>query len=291
MAIIQSFALFDEGNPYMSEKGITDKKYTYLNFYSFLLSFATLKHFYGKVMIYCNQKAYDTFLKYIPYDVLRIRENKNPIEFWNCYKLDCIREFNDEVIHVDTDVVLFKNVFDDFILNEDVDILVQDVLSKEKNMASSFGYDNKEFLKHNKIFTKEYDGRGFSCGVLGLKKGVFEKYFEAIDILYKELIQFKKDKGLPLFGQTMIIEEILLYLVAKENDFKYTEILPYDLILKHGVEDVGDMVGYGHFWKLSKYDPENIKKFRNAIQLNYPEQYWAILEYEEKVLKPLNISI
>lgn len=291
MGIIQSYAQFDEGNPYLKEKGIKDDSKKYLNFYSFLLSYATLKHFYGGVVMYCNQKAFDTFVKYIPYDFIIIKENRHDFDFWNLYKIDMMKESNqDEVIHVDCDVFLHNDLFIEFIQNKG-DILVQDIVPKEENIVLDFVPNNKKYLAEKKIFTKEYDGKYTSCGVIGLKKHVKEKFFEAVEIISNDLKQFKKDNGLPMHKQIIIMEELLLYLVAVENNFKILDILPHDLILKHGHENVGDMVGYVHLWRGHKYLEDNIIKMRNAIQLNYTEYYQYILEYEEKVLKPLNITI
>lgn len=296
MQIIQSFALFDEGNPYFTDKDhpkYKDTSHTYLNFYSFFLSYITLNIHYHHVMMFCNRKAYDLFIRYIPYERIILWENEYEMDFWNMYKLMVAKSIKDDFIHVDPDIFVFDDLFRNFINGND-DILVQDILSKENNIVSDFGYENKEFLAETGILTKEYDGRCLSCGVLGLKKNVQEKYFNAVDILQKELEQFKKDKGLPLLGQTMILEEQLLYFVAVENDFDVSDIIPHDLINNLGMDEASNMFGYTHLWKGTKYDEENIIKIKGKIKHEYSGHYHILENYEKiyrEELKQFNIRI
>ena len=67
MKIIQTFAIFDEVSPYLTNK--RNFEYVYLNFYSFILSYITIKKIYGPITMICNQEAYDAFIKYIPYGI------------------------------------------------------------------------------------------------------------------------------------------------------------------------------------------------------------------------------
>src|SRR5579859_4047302 len=114
MNIVQSFSLFESGNPYTKE---SDPKKKCLNFYTFLLSYLTLKKYYGQVTMYTNQAAYDLFMKYIPYDNVVMKENERSFSEWNYYKVDVIREQTNDFIHVDSDVFIFSNLLDPFIKN------------------------------------------------------------------------------------------------------------------------------------------------------------------------------
>ena len=67
MRIIQSHAEFEEGSPHYG----AEKKAS-LNFYSFILSYLTLKKYYGHVTMYCNERAEKLLIKYIPYDSVEI---------------------------------------------------------------------------------------------------------------------------------------------------------------------------------------------------------------------------
>jgi len=277
MKIIQSFALFEEGSPYFQHT--EHKNYQYLLFYSFLLSYIALKKHFKHVTMFCNKFAYDTFIKYIPYDEIIFKENKYDMKLWSVYKLDCMRSVGEDFIHVDPDVFLFKDLFGPFIIDDDYNIIVQDILTAENNLkfVKDFAYENLEFLADSKIFTKKYDGRCMSGGVLGLKKTAQEYYFAGVDVLYNAMLDLGIEK---IGGAAMIIEELLLYLIAVENDFNVYEVLPHDLILKHGVEEVGNMLNYVHVWKGSKYKKKNIDNIKRKILYEFNEYQRLVLEYE-----------
>jgi len=291
MKIVQSFALFEKGSPYL-QKGRgslrymlmkKDTSYVYLNFYSALLSFITLKVRYGHVTMYCNQIAYDTLFKYIPYDEIVIMENENGMDFWNKYKLDVIKTIGEDFIHVDPDVFIFSNFFDEFIKG-DGDILVQDIVPAKNNLLAFFARENVEFLKEIGAMTWEYDGRAISGGVLGMKKHTQAEYFRVTDLFYCEMMKFIKDNGEGIKYQSLILEELMLYLVAIENDYKILDVLPYDLILKHGIEKTGDIVNYVHLWRKTKFKPKYIKMIRKIIKNAY-SQYQEYIEKYDEVIK------
>jgi len=278
MKIIQSFAQFDEGSPYL--QNVNKPDYIYLSFYSFLLSYLSLQKMFGSVTMFCNQVAFDSFIKHIPYNKLVIRENNNPILVWSKYKTDIMRTIGDDLIHVDSDVFLFNDLFDPFI-NGDYDIMVQDVLPYNKNLIKKFGFDNKEFLKETKILTRPYDGRCMSCGTVGLKKNIQEYYFAGIDVLYEGMLKHGLEN---IDMPSMLLEEQLLYYIAVENDFNFYEILPADLVKEHGVVDGGDKIGYLHVWMRLKYKRDIINKIRKKIFFDFPEYYDTVLKYERDVL-------
>ena len=113
MKIIQTFSLYDEGSPYLDALDINKYK-VYLNFYSFLLSCISIQKYYGTVIMFCNQKAYDGFIKYIPYGEIKIIENKNSFKFWNMNKFDAMATMDEKFIHTDSDVFIFKDCFSGF---------------------------------------------------------------------------------------------------------------------------------------------------------------------------------
>ena len=89
-------------------------------------------------------------------------------------------------------------------------------------------------------------------------------------------------------GQIQIIEELLLYLVALENDYKIIDVLPYDLILKHGFVNTANSVNYCHVWQESKFKKEYIDEMRSKIQKDYFEYHHLVVEHDNR-LKTLNI--
>ncbi|MBN1637328.1 MAG: hypothetical protein JW866_00040 [Ignavibacteriales bacterium] len=274
MKIIQSFAQFEEGSPYFQHR--EHKNFHYLQFYSFLLSYITLKKKYGNVTMYCNQDAYNSLIKYIPYDEIIIFENRNPIRFWTVYKLDVLKSINDDFIHVDPDVFIWEDVFRPFMIG-DYDVMVQDILQAEKNDLKEFVDANINFFIDSKILTKSYDGRSASCGVLGMKQSMQSYYFAGVDVMYKAINDVGVD-NVPFPG--IILEELMAYLIAVENDFKMFEILPHNLIIEHGWDVTGDMIGYSHMWMRHKYRKEIIQQIKRRILFEFSDYERFVLSYE-----------
>lgn len=283
MKIIQSFAQFEEGSHYVGYDD--DSEVVYLTFYSALLSYITIKERYGHVTMFCNQRAYDSFVKYIPYDEIIIKENKNDFTYWSLYKIDSIRECDGDVIHIDPDVFLFENLLTPFI-EGDADVIVQDFLTERPNIVSDFVYENLDFLREKGIYTKEFDGGSISGGVMGMRKHVRETYFDVVDIIKTEIdSNHLKEVTHP----TTILDEQAFYLIIIEHALKVHEIIPREVIIEHGVVDSGNVMGYAHMWQSSKYMPENIKDIKRKILYDYPEYHRKVIEYETHVMMKTEI--
>jgi hypothetical protein len=285
MKIIQTFAKFDELNPYLkSDK--RNKNYYYLNYYSFLLSYATLKKYYGSVTKICNQGAYDTLVKYVPYDEVVIRENQNDIVMWNKYKLDMMKIIGEDFIHVDSDVFIFDDFYRNFI-NGKYDVLVQDVISRKMNtVAKGFVFENKDFFADTKIFTKSYDGQSFSCGTVGLTKKVQEYYFAGIDVFYDAIMKVGPEN---ILWVNLLLEETLLYLIIKENNFTYDYIIPQKLVDKHNIMWAGDKIGYVHVWAMNKYRKKIVRQIRTKLIREFPEYLDHLLKFERDVFSKMDL--
>jgi len=282
MKIIQSFAQFEEGSPYLQHHNKPD--YVYLSFYCFLLSQITVKKLYGDFTMFCNRKAYDSMLRYIPYDNVQIMENHNKFKMWSMYKVDVMRIINDDFIHLDPDVSIFSKVLDPFI-NGECDVMVQDIVPFEDNRLKKFVFDNIDFFAETKILTKPFDGRAFSCGTVGIKKFAQEYYFKGVEVLYEGM----EKRGIEYIDYpTLILEEQLLYLIACENFFSVQEIIPTELITEYGIMDGGDRIGYLHLWRAVKYKTHIIDMIRKKIFFDFPEYYDTVLKYEREVLSKFN---
>ena len=279
MKIIQSFARYDEVTPYLKmRKG--KKDYYYLNFYSMLLSYITLQQQYGSVTMFCNQEAYDSIIKYIPYDKVEIVENQNDFMMWSKYILDIMKLIGEDFIHVDQDVFIFDDFYRPFIEGK-CDVLVQDVISKGKNDTKQFVFENLDYLKDTKILTKTYDGQGFSCGSVGLTKEVQEYYFAGVDVLYDGMKKF----GIEEIAQAaMILEETLLYLITYENDFSYHDIIPQKDVDKLGLLYAGDKIGYAHLWAKNKFKKVHIQDVRNKLLNDFSDFQDNLLKFEREVM-------
>ena len=290
MKIIQSFSQFDNGCQYANK--VLKGSEVYLNFYSFLLSYLTLKKYYGFVTMYCNQKAYDTFIKFIPYDEVIIKENKHTSQqFWSAYKIDIIREQKESFIHVDSDVFIFDDLFDEYINNSDkYDVIIQNTITKNNNSSQKFIYDNLEILKKLDIYKiDDYNGECFSCGVIGMNLNVKEKYNNITEKLYDGLNNniFNMSHGMGVIG--MILEEQSLHLVCQQNNFRNYNILSYNNVVEFGEEKSGNLHKYTHMWFSTKFQKKYIDLIKNKIKTEFKQQY-DIVETYDKHISQFNIK-
>ena len=278
MKIIQSFAEFEEGSPYAKNQNIK------LNFYSFLLSYLTLRKYYGSVTMHCNQKAYDSFIKYIPYDKIILMENKNNFIFWSYYKIDAMKTMTEDFIHVDSDVFIFDDLFRKYITGN-YDAIVQNRWGREQNnYIRNFVDKNSEFVIENNIINpKIYDGGSLCSGVVGMKLGVRNQYVESTDKIKKAYTEKKLD-NVEGNAISLISEELPLHLLALKNNLKVYEVLPPDLVKLHGVRKAGNVLKYTHMWFNTKFNPTYIEAMKKKIKEDFPKYYSLIEKYESEVL-------
>jgi hypothetical protein len=272
MKIIQSFAQFKEGSVYSKNKAV------YLNFYSFLLSYLTLNKYYGHVTMICNKDAYDNFIKFIPYDEIIFMENKNSFDYWSVYKIDALRLIGEDVIHVDSDVFIFDDLFRPFI-DGNFDVIVQSI-DNNNCITTEYVKHNVEFLNDSGIIDAKIYDKGFaSCGVLGIKNKVHADYFDAVDKTYVAMknnqIKYIEKKWYP-----MILEESTLYLTILNNKYSVHGILPSEIINQIGVETTGDVSKYTHVWFTTKLDAHNIDLMKRKIRNEFPYYRSLIDKFE-----------
>ena len=277
MKIVQSFAQYGNGSPY------DEKSDVYLNYYSFLLSYLTLNRYYGHVIMVCNQKAHDTFVKYVPYEETKIVESSYDFELWGAYKVDAMKAVRGGCIHVDPDVFIFADIFGEFIKKKEYDVIIQNYNPPSGwivDLVVEYIKKNAKFLEENDIITMdEYDGRYAFGGVSGHKFKAKKMYLETVGKLEAGI-----KKGEIEIDNPMILEEVSIHLTALKNKLNVYEILPYDLVKKHGQEKVGGMVKYTHMVSKSKYVPKYIDAMKAKIIKDFPEQTKLIQLYEETVL-------
>ena len=279
MKIIQSFAQFEEGTPRLHYED-TDKKL--LNFYSFLLSYLTLNKYYGKITMYCNQKAQDALVKYVPYDVVKIVENKNSTQFWSYYKVDIMKSIRTDFIHVDSDVFIFDDLFKPFIDDPNCDMIIQNQIPKESNYVNNYVDKFRDVVIENDIIDpKLYDGRCFSCGTVGMRHKHKKGYVELCEKMKKGFI---KTKTTDAWFIGMASEELALYLYSLKNGFKIHDILPYEDVLKHTEKGAGNHHNYTHMYLDTKFQPKYVRLIRYKILKEFPEAIKYIKVYENEVM-------
>jgi hypothetical protein len=279
MKIIQSFAAFEKGAPRAYGSAERDS----LSFYSFLLSYLTLKKYYGSVRMYCNQRAKDKLIKYIPYDEVKIVENKNDEMFWSYYKVDVIKSMRTDFIHVDSDVFIFADLFSEFMKNKKYDIIVQNHIPENINYVGGYVNNFRDFVVENNIIdTNIYDGRCCSCGVLGMRHEHKKSFIEMCESIKKGFMSGKTDDK---WFIGMASEELALYFAELKYGWKSYEILPYKDLLKYGEQKAGDYHHYTHMYLDSKFQPKYVKLIRNKILKAFPDAKKYVDEYEKTVMK------
>ena len=281
MKIIQSFAQFDDGNHYVINniKNNINGTEIYLNFYTFYLSFLTLKKYYGAVTMYCNRVAYDTFIKYIPYDEIIIKENKHTQKFWSAYKLDVIDDMTEDFIHVDSDVFIFDDVFRPFIDNIEYDIMIQFVFDNS---------NDKNYYYNNICSSDIYDFRAFTCGVLGMRINIKDSYIKDTNEVF-DMINNNQIPG-NNFSFGFILEELTLYLNMLKNNLKWFAVIPEEDIINLGLNEACEKHKYTHMWFDSKFKEQNINLIKNKIRKDFPTYYNVVDKYEND-LSDLNIKL
>lgn len=230
--------------------------------------------------MYCNKAAYDTFIKFIPYDKIVLKENRYTQNFWSAYKLDVISCVNEDFIHVDSDVFIFDDLFKPFIDNNKYDLMIQYIFNNV-----SYG----DTWEYNDICPFElFDGRSFTCGVLGMRSNVIDTYIKDTKKVF-ELINNNKIIG-NRFSLGFYLEEFTLYLTALKNKLKWHEILPYEEVIDVGLHKTCENHKYTHMWFQSKFTEKNINIIKNKIKKDFSEYYYLVDVYDN-YLKESNIIL
>ena len=282
MKIIQSFALYDNGSPYDENSDV------HLNYYSFLLSYLTLNRYYEHVIMICNQKAHDTFIKYIPYEETKIVKSSYGFELWGTYKVDAMKAVRGGCIHVDPDVFIFGDVFGEFIKKKEYDVIIQNYNPPSGwvvDLVVDYIKKNAKFLADNDIITMdEYDNRYAFGGVSGHRAAAKKLYLETVAKLEGGI-----KRGEIAIENPMILEEVSIHLTALKHKLKVYEILPFDLVKKHGQERVGSMKNYTHMVGKSKFVLEYVELIKRKIIKEFPEYKKQIQQYEEEMFGEVKI--
>lgn len=280
MKIVQSFILHEKNIPYSFKNGDN----VILNFYSFLLSFITLKQKYDNVIAVVNKCAYDLFMKYIPYDEF-IFVDDYPIDYkkyWSLVKVNILKEIEAPLIHVDGDVMIFNELFSDFIYDNNYDIIVQNIECKEFD-THYLKYDKllEKILMIKNIFKENVkDINPLNCGVIGFKSDVVKNKFivkvnQIYNVVNGSFFEKYLDNQFPIY-----LEQHTLGVIVSELELKPYAILNTDNE-KRTLMDIGNDIGYTHLWLDRKYNPDIIKKIKQKILVDYNDYYYSVSDFEK----------
>ena len=292
MKIIQSCCFIGDNYNFVSG----GKNYL-MNFYTMLWSYIKLKEFHEHVTMYCNQKAYDEVVKYIPYDEIvidntiggDIKEN----EFRNSWfkiKYDTYLKQTEPFIHVDTDVIFGQDLLTQHI-NNGFDVILQSV------EVTSFNHNLKVFdaVKERLSNTTYYDFflewyvkynyLTYNCGVCGFTD---LKYMN--EIICDSYALFDEFNNSEIYIHPSFYEQSYLAAMLRKDSKHVVNIIPYDLILKYGEFDAMNMMEYAHYWGDGKFNSLLMYYIRKEIYNKYKSYFNHVLEFES-TLKNQNISI
>lgn len=285
MEIAQSFILVEGETPYSKKRR---KKFKYdpkLNFYSYLLSYLTIRERYGPIKMYCNQYAYDEFMKYIPYDEFHIIESINKSnfdKFWSIDKVNVLSKLNPPYIHIDGDVIIMNDELLKPFINGEHDIICQNF--EDTKVTIHYNVYTKKFnslLESTQILGEDFENSTpVNCGVIGVStKEINDEIVKRSKNLY-EII--KKNHTKDVDGSFPIyLEQYVIGTVINDNKLDVYEVLDSDLINKIGIFELGNKVKYTHLWGNSKF--KYISYLKNSVKVRYPEYYNYIEKFEKNI--------
>lgn len=289
MKIIQSTYIYDETLSMIKNR----VKCNNINmFYSSLLSYITLKHYYGDVKFFTNPLGYERIFKYIPYDELELIELPSKIlktninALWFYAKIIALKNTKGPLIHVDNDVMIFKSVFDNFINDRNIDILAQELESIEQWSGYKVVFD-KLGTKLKEKLENVYQGKDpINCGVLGFKSdNIKNEFVKEVDDLIDFFIKnnYFNEKLYTTHYQTlypMVIEQCNLKEFTLNNNYSVKLIL--NNMNSELKQQEANNLKYTHLWSKHKYDPYIINMIKRKIKREFPKYYKYVEIFEEK---------
>lgn len=292
MNIYQSYIYFENAST-----STTKANQHHLNFYTYLHSYILLKKLYGSVSIVCNKNALKLFIQYIPYDNITIIEPsqvKNHRNFWSLLKVNSYKSMKTPFIHVDGDVLVFKNVFEKFIKGN-YDVLTQSIEPINNNVYKKHGLSiknrNTGFSQYNDSYDKSFQtlkDNGFlllpkldyayNCGVFGIKnEKIKNDYIDTVNQVGG--IMNKRQNNCNGYYASFIEQYILTDFIIKGN-LKHTEVFDEHALLQKGMEHVAKQIGFTHFWCDSKFNKSYIDLIKTSIKNKYPDYIQYIENFE-----------
>jgi hypothetical protein len=267
-----------------------DYKSFNLNFYTYLLSALLVKKHGYRIEMYCDEYS-KTLYSMIPYDKINIvdfSEDGIDTKFWIYGKIKTHTLMNEPYVHIDGDVLLFRDVIGDNL--KKYGSVVQ-MVENEKTMDTfnmNYGNSLDPFIRLNDgIAWNKYNLHSYNCGVVGFHDIKLKNKYA--DTVKKTLYSLSKSENFDnvkhkYAGMFLIVEQSLLYYVLNEEKKKPYEIIDYNEIVKRNYDwnSIAKEVGYVHLWGYTKYSPKTIEAIKSKIKKYFNEYYWIIEEYESK---------
>lgn len=234
----------------------------------------------------CNKYAYDNVIKFIPYDNVIIDDNNhNTLDFdkyWTLQKIGALKHISAPFVHIDGDVMLFKDVLKPF--DYDIDIICQNIENASLFKHYNF-YNNlleKELKATNLLGEQFKTCNPINCGVIGIRDNdIKELLLEKSYYLYKiadSKYRDKLDSTFPIY-----LEQYVLGTIVKNNSLKVHDVLNDKLIKQYGICNSGNRIGYTHLWGNSKFKLINVVKAKILASYEFYYKYVECYEHYHKM--------
>ena len=231
---------------------------------------------YPEIELYVDETAY-RFLHMLPCRVTLIPHNKDA-EMWMKVKLQVIAMQNKPFVHLDTDIILSKNI--DF--NFDKILLERKENSYDFHYKPQLAFFNK-YLNHFDFWHTDLQ-KTFSCGVIGFNdmilRNEFMRAFSAVEEAYKIFkndYQDYKNKG---FEPCIVIEQYTLACLLESQNIKPDLLLRGSNIFKH-VKQAKE-IGFNHLFGIKKYEEHIINQIEERLKKVFPFWYYQVRNELEK---------
>lgn len=266
-------------------KNSSDYSYLLKNFNMYLLSVLLIKKHGHKINLYCDKHAYEMY-SLIPYDNIHIVDfESDGISkiFWIWAKIKAQMLVNEPYVHIDGDVLMFRDIIGNQLENGKYSAVVQST-ENEKTIGDWFHktYTStiNPYIKWKDKYNINWDKYGltaYNCGVVGfsdmnLKNQYLNKVMEfLVDLSNDEEFNYDGNKYGGIF---MLTEQTLLYYILNENNIKPLEIIPLEEIIKcnyNWYHKIPKKIGYCHMLGSSKYKEGVINKIKDKIKKYFPQ--------------------
>lgn len=260
-------------------------------FYVSLLSYITLKKYYGAVTMYCDDISNDVFIKYIPYDEvvyldtdnITKYEHSNP--FWFYAKIMALKKNGIDSIHVDNDIIIFDNILDEYVFG-DYDLITQQY--EYGNLWIPYGIVFNDHVILKKMQQYAYnDNFSVNCGFFGFKNiDIRDEYFDTIDEYIKifndnDWVNTNKYSQDLIKLYPLVIEQSNLYNHVKKNNLSTYTVLNNTVDYYDNYKQAITSKKMTHLWSYYKYENNIIELIKRKIKKSHPEYYKYVICFEK----------
>lgn len=278
-----------------------DIKYLTKNFYTYLLSALLVRKMGYRIELFCDERAYEIYST-IPYhDIHLVNFDLDGIssKFWIWGKIKTQSLINEPYVHIDGDVLFFKDIIKDSLIGGKYKAVVQSVENERTIGIQPF--QDLYIKSRNPFLTidsgidwQKYGLQAYNCGVVGFSDMKLKN--EYVNTVKKILCEISSSGNFNEYrqkyeGMFLIAEQSVLYYILHERNINPFEIFPYGEIINHMYSN-GNWYstlpiekGYCHLLGYSKYKKTVVDGIKQKILTKFPEYFSIVDDFEKKWLK------